>query len=147
MRAVLHRVLVPMALVAIGTVVAPAAAQPSIGWDTLDEVYVNSRTDRVVYPETVRALHGRTVRITGYLLPLDAHTTPRRFLLSALSLAECYFCQPTGPGTTVEVRSSRPIRMQTTRRVRIQGRLVLLARRGRYDDGLVYRLDNARVLR
>lgn len=139
----LHRTLVPLVLVASGAAVAQPAA---VGWGALDEVYVDPQTDRVVYPEAVGALHGRTVRVTGYLLPLDAHTSPRRFLLSALSLAECYYCEPTGPGTTIDVRAAESVRMQTTRRVRIEGRLVLLARRGRYNDGLVYRLDDARVV-
>ena len=134
------------ALSALVLEAAPVAAQTAVGWDRLDEVYVDSQSRRVVYSDAVGALHGRTVRVTGYLLPLDAHTSPRRFLLSYLSLAECYFCQPTGPGTTVEVRADRPVRMQTTARVEIEGRLVLLARRGRYDGGLVYRLEDARAI-
>ncbi|MEO0557205.1 MAG: DUF3299 domain-containing protein [Bacteroidota bacterium] len=143
MRIVVLVVLLPLTTVASSAV---SEAQTSLGWTTLDEVYVDPRTDRVVYPETIRPLRGETIRVTGFLLPLDAHTSPKRFLLSALSLADCFYCQPTGPGTTIEVRAAQPVRMQTTRPVRIEGRLVLLSYRGRYDGGLVYRLDRAQLI-
>ncbi|MEM1055417.1 MAG: hypothetical protein AAGI52_07810 [Bacteroidota bacterium] len=152
----LSSLFIPLAVVASGVLggceepvaggTAVTGAKTELDWNTLDEVYVGSE-DRVVYPETVRDLHGQPVGITGYLIPTDAHTSPSQFLLSALSFAECYYCQPTGPGTTVEVRSAQPVQMQTTEQVHIEGRLVLLARRGPYEDGLVYRLDRARATR
>jgi hypothetical protein len=120
---------------------APLAEREGVvSWRLLTAVTTRVRGNRVVptFPEGVRALDGRTVRIEGFMLPLEPGRPQRHFLLSAVPTT-CPFCVPAGPEGLVEVFASTPVRY-TVNAITVEGRFRALTQ-DRY--GLFYRLDDA----
>jgi len=74
------------------------------------------------YSEEARAIDGETVKMVGFLLPLDA--TGTRQLLSMVS-PNCPFCLPGGPNTFVELIADEPVEW-TDDAVVVSGRFELL---------------------
>jgi hypothetical protein len=74
------------------------------------------------YSEEVQAFDGETVKMVGFLLPLDA--AGNRFLLSMIS-PNCPFCLPGGPATFVELIADDPVEWSDDAVV-ISGRFELL---------------------
>ena len=111
-----------------------------VSWRLLSSVTTRVRGNRVVptFPDGVRALDGRTVRVEGFMLPLEPGRPQRHFLLSAVPTT-CPFCVPAGPEGLVEVFASTPVRY-TVDALTIQGRFRSMSN-DRY--GLFYRLDDA----
>ena len=54
------------------------------------------------FPADVTALDGQTVTLTGFMLPIDAKTRTKHFLLSKYTPV-CFFCPPGEPNEVVEV--------------------------------------------
>lgn len=81
-------------------------------WDTLmtSKVHVNGATGlyEISFSDGVKALEGKKIKISGFLLPLEATETFSRVLLSRKTPA-CFFCLPGGPNEIIEVHTARPI--------------------------------------
>ena len=90
------------------------------------------------FPAALRAFDGRTVKLQGYILPLQAGQAQRHFLLSAWS-PSCPFCQTAGPEAMVEVKMRAPVKY-SVEPVVVEGRLALLDNDA---GGLFYRLAEA----
>ena len=90
------------------------------------------------FPPEVKALNGRIVTLSGFMLPLDATDRSRHFLLSRYTPV-CFFCPPGAPNEVVEVaaRNGVPI---TDRMLTITGRLTLA---DGADKGLFFQIDQA----
>jgi hypothetical protein len=93
------------------------------------------------YPPAVKALAGRTVSISGFVLPLETKEGTRHFLLSKFTPV-CFFCPPGEPNEVVEVRSSGPVYPDNSE-VTVTGRFALQTRSG---DGMFFHLDGAEVI-
>jgi len=74
------------------------------------------------YSDEVRALVGETVKMVGFLVPLDAART--HVLLSMIS-PNCPYCLPGGPETFVELIADEPIEYSNDAVV-VTGRFELL---------------------
>jgi uncharacterized protein len=83
-------------------------------------------------------LNGRTVKLQGYILPLEVGQTHKRFLLSAWS-PSCPFCLTAGPVAMVEVKARKEVNY-SLEPVVVQGRLELLEND---PAGLFFRLVDA----
>ncbi|MEM6720731.1 MAG: hypothetical protein AAF611_15485 [Bacteroidota bacterium] len=90
-------------------------AQKKITWEDLSKVryekkYFPEYGEYFMYPhfsESVLALDGQKVSITGYFLNIDPEG--KLFVLSKGPMASCFFCGIGGPETAIEVQfSSRP---------------------------------------
>jgi hypothetical protein len=83
------------------------------------------------------ALDAKTVKVQGFMMPLEAGDKQRHFLLSAVPTS-CSFCVPAGPEGLVEVRTKQPVRY-TLEPVVVEGVLAVLT-----DDpyGLYYRVTD-----
>jgi uncharacterized protein len=90
------------------------------------------------YDKQVSALNGKTVKVQGFMLPLDMGDKQKRFLLSAAP-PHCTFCIPGGAETMIEVRAKNAVRYGFDVVV-LSGKLAVLK-----DDptGLYYRLTDA----
>ena len=88
----------------------------------------------------LRKEEGQHLSITGYMLPVEASTTSRHFVLTRRS-AGCPFCPPNEPTEAMEVFAARPV-AYTQAPVTAEGTLHLVARSG---QGLFFRLDGATV--
>jgi uncharacterized protein len=111
-----------------------------LSWQLLSSVTTKPVKNRLVptFPKPVQALNNQTVRVQGFMLPLEPGEKQRHFLLSAVPTS-CSFCVPAGPEGLVEVRSNVPVKY-TLEPVQVEGKLGVLQ-----DDpyGLYYRVVNA----
>jgi uncharacterized protein len=111
-----------------------------LSWKLLASVQTRMEKSRIVpsYPAEVQALNERTVRVQGFMLPLEPGDKQRHFLISSVPTT-CSFCVPAGPEGLIEVRSKTPVKY-TLEPVLLVGKLAVLR-----DDpyGLFYRIADA----
>jgi hypothetical protein len=111
-----------------------------VSWALLSSVQLKPERARVVpvFPPAVRALHDKTVKVQGFMLPLEPGERQRHFLLSSVPTT-CSFCVPAGPEGLVEVRTREPVKV-TVDAITVEGRMAVLG-----DDkfGLLYRVTEA----
>jgi len=82
-------------------------APVEITWDTLTDVsfedkYYSEFDQYLPFPTfgiSVKALAGKEVKITGYVIPIE----PERYILSQNPFASCFFCGGAGPETVLEL--------------------------------------------
>lgn len=82
-----------------------------VAWSTLTDITTKVDKKRIVpvYPAPVAALHQKTLRLQGYMMPLEPGENQRHFLLASVPLT-CGFCTPGGPESMVEVRTRTPVK-------------------------------------
>jgi len=116
----------------------------TVSWDDLAQVELvldENGMDMVPsFAEEVQNLRGKTVKVVGFLMPLDA--MGNRMLLSMVS-PHCPFCLPGGPESFVELKFDEPVDL-TIEPVVVEGELELLDQGW---NGYYYRMANARVVR
>lgn len=86
------------------------SAQTKVPWSTLEGVnysYVQNMDQNFwygepTYGEDVKALEGKTIEITGYVLPLDI--SGDNYVLSAFPFSSCFFCGGAGQESVMELR-------------------------------------------
>ena len=81
-------------------------AQEELLWDTLAdlEFVVNDGEWSVEFGETVKQLEGKSVRIIGFMMPLESSLEQKHFILSMLPLDGCQFCAPGTQAQFLEVK-------------------------------------------
>ncbi|MFN3860134.1 MAG: DUF3299 domain-containing protein [Roseateles sp.] len=111
-----------------------------LSWKLLSQVTAKADKQKLVpsFPAAVQALDRKTVKVQGFMMPLEAGDKQQHFLLSSVPTT-CSFCVPAGPEGLVEVRTTKPVRY-TLEPVIVQGQLAVLT-----DDpyGLYYRVVDA----
>jgi len=111
-----------------------------VSWALLSSVTAKTEKNKVVpvFPPAVQSLDDKSVKVQGFMLPLEPGEKQKHFLLSAVPTT-CSFCVPAGPEGLVEVRTSTPVKY-TVDAITVQGRLAVLK-----DDkyGLFYRVVDA----
>lgn len=114
-----------------------------LAWSVLSAVTTRTEKSRVIpiFPAAVQALDKKTVRVQGFMMPLEPGDRQRHFLLSSVPTT-CSFCVPAGPEGLVEVRTRNPVRY-TLEPVIVEGSLAVLS-----DDpyGLFYRVVDANAV-
>ena len=82
-----------------------------VAWSVLTDVTTRIENRRIVpvYPKAVAALNQKTLRLQGFMMPLEAGEQQRHFLLASVPLT-CSFCTPGGPESMVEVRTKTPVK-------------------------------------
>jgi hypothetical protein len=114
-----------------------------VAWPLLASVTSRAEKERVVpvFPQDVQALNNRTIKLEGFMMPLEAGEKQRHFLLSSVPVT-CAFCVPAGPEGLVEVRTRTPVKY-TLEPVLVEGRLAVL---NNDPYGLFYRIVDATPL-
>ena len=111
---------------------ASFSPQKEITWKDLAKVTFEDKYYEEVdayywYPtfsESVLALDGQDVAITGYVIPVDYESN--YYILSANPYASCFFCGNAGPETVVELELKSDDHYFTTdQRLGFKGRLKL----------------------
>lgn len=87
----------------------------------------------------VKALANTTVRVTGFVLPLDGLDMTMHFLLG-VNTPVCLYHPPGEPNEVMEVKSTRPVRW-TSSQATIEGRFELISNT---EQGIFFALNNAR---
>ncbi|MCM5679671.1 DUF3299 domain-containing protein [Schlegelella sp. S2-27] len=97
-----------------------------VSWKLLASVKTKTERNRVkpLFPDGVRALNKRTVKIQGFMMPLEPGDKQKHFLLSAVPTS-CAFCVPAGPEGLVEVKTRTPVRYSIDPVV-VEGQLAVL---------------------
>ena len=94
---------------------------------SFEEKYYEKIQQYLLYPtfgQSLKDLEGKTVYITGYVIPVEAE----RYVLSANPFASCFFCGNAGPETIVELELTSYDEMYYTDEWRtFQGRFQLNA--------------------
>jgi len=90
------------------------------------------------YVPGVKALNGKNVTISGFMLPLEPKDKFSHFLLGK-NAPTCAYCPPGGPNEVVEVFSSKPMTWNETL-VTISGTLILV---NDGKKGVFFQMKNA----
>ena len=111
-----------------------------VSWKTLAQVELVKAKDRYVpqFASSVTALDQKTVKMQGFMLPLQMGDKQSHFVLAAMPQT-CSFCMPGGPESMVEVKMKTPVKY-TFDAVILSGKLTVLK-----DDptDIFYRLTDA----
>jgi uncharacterized protein len=111
-----------------------------VSWRTLAQVELVKRNNKMVpaFSSPISALDGTSIKVQGFMIPLDIGDKQKRFLLVAAP-PHCSFCLPAGPDSMIEVRAKSDVRYGFEA-VSLSGKLQVLK-----DDpaGLFYRLTDA----
>lgn len=111
-----------------------------VPWSVLTAVKLKRDKNKIapVFNLEQIALRQKTVRVQGFMMPLDPGEKQTHFLISSVPLS-CNFCLPGGPESMVEVKTKTAVRYSMEPLV-IEGRFSVLE-----DDpyGLYYRLSDA----
>jgi hypothetical protein len=120
----------------------PDGGEGYLPWDDLLQAQV-SFDDMTLYaefPEAVSERSGETVKLSGFMMPLETGVTQRWFLLTSHP-PSCYFHVPGGPAGAVEVFAEEGIEVSWDPIV-LEGRFEALEK----SDSAVYRLSDARIV-
>ena len=109
-------------------------------WGVLRQTKVGEDAQRGLYtasfPAAVKALDGTNVQLSGFMLPIDAWTRSKHFLLSKYTPV-CFFCPPGEPNEVVEVTTAKPVPV-TEKLVTLSGKLTMT---DSSEKGLFFRID------
>lgn len=94
------------------------------------------------FPADVKSLVGTKVKISGFMLPLDAEDKFKHFLLSKRT-PTCPFCPPGEPNEIVEVFSTEPTEWDDGL-VTYEGEFKLIDNQ---DFGLFYQINQAKAVK
>ena len=93
------------------------------------------------YSDSVKALEGKSMAVTGFMMPLEGGEEQKHFLLCKRT-PTCPFCMPGGPTEVIEINSDTPVKWVDDM-VRIEGALKLLPAN---DNGMLYQLNGAKAV-
>lgn len=133
---------------AASTRAASTAAVNSDIWKALSSVTYTVTEDEYgelyvpEFSEQAQELAGKTVTVTGYVIPFEGLFKPKHVIVSSLPLASCFFCGSGGPETVMEVYLKEPIKY-TESLVAFKGKLKLNA--SDYEQ-LMYILEDAEFI-
>lgn len=152
------------AALALGTAIVPAQAQRSpalrpsesvwqpartppggTSWALLESTEEDQRTSGGViyskpkFPQSVRALGGRRIKVAGYMMPLQNSARQTHFVLLAYP-PDCPFHLNPAPDQFIEIRTSGPVAVKNGVAT-FEGTLVLT---GQDESGVFYQMTNAR---
>lgn len=117
----------------IALFISPAAqAQEENLWKTLSKITYEKKYDDLlgfkvdvpVFSKDIEKLEGKTVEVSGYIVPVEGYKSHSEFVFSAYPYNMCFFCGGAGPETVMEVTSTEPVKY-TTDKVRLRGKLSL----------------------
>ncbi len=112
-------------------------------WRELQSAQLHYVGERLLprFPAEISALDRKTVRLIGFMMPLEASMKVRHFLLTG-NPPSCFFHVPGGPAGAVEVRLEQGIEPTWDPMV-VEGKLRLVRES---DNGVIYQLDAARQI-
>jgi uncharacterized protein len=111
-----------------------------VPWSVLTAITTKTEKNKIlpVFGKDQLALHQKTQKIQGFMMPLEPGERQRHFLLTSVPLS-CSFCLPGGPESMIEVRTKTPVKY-SLEPVVVEGKFLVLN-----DDpyGLYYRITDA----
>ncbi len=119
------------------------AIEGGIAWDELMQARLEYKDMSLVatFPESIQKKAGETVKLTGFMMPLEPEMTQKHFLLTS-NPPSCFFHVPGGPAGSVEVLAPEGVEVSWNPIV-LEGRF---EPQETSDIGVVYRLLDARIV-
>jgi uncharacterized protein len=109
-------------------------------WSLLTSLQTKTEKNKIVPVFSIpqMALHLKTQKVQGFMMPLEPGEKQRHFLLTSVPMS-CSFCLPGGPESMIEVRTKTAVKY-TLEPVVVEGKFAVLT-----DDpyGLYYRVTDA----
>lgn len=101
-------------------------------WKTLSKITYEKKFDELlgfkvdvpVFGDDTKALEGKIVEVSGYIVPVEGYKSHTEFVFSAYPYNMCFFCGGAGPETVMEVTSKEPVKY-STERIKLRGKLLL----------------------
>lgn len=114
-----------------------------IGWDELMQAQLAYEDFNLIasFPDSIKARAGKTVKLSGFMMPLDPDLEQKHFLLTS-NPPSCFFHIPGGPAGSVEILADKGIEVSWDPIV-VEGRFEPLESS---ENGVVYRLVDARQI-
>jgi uncharacterized protein len=111
-----------------------------VSWKLLSSVQTRAEKNRIapVFSDAITAMNDKTVRVQGFMMPLEPGERQKHFLLSAVPTT-CGFCVPAGPQGLIEVRSKIAVKY-SIEAVVVEGKFAALTND---QYGLFYRVTDA----
>lgn len=111
-----------------------------VSWKLLSSVQTRNEKNRIapVFSEAITTLNDKTVKVQGFMMPLEPGERQKHFLLSAVPTT-CSFCVPAGPQGLIEVRTKIPVKY-SIEPVVVEGKFAALTND---QYGLFYRVTDA----
>lgn len=102
--------LLPTAQISTKISTLPAAEPVKLSWEILRDVTFKKKwyaeeSVYMLYPtfgQSIQKLSGKTVDLTGYILPVDLESNT--YVLSAFPYSACFFCGGAGPESVVSLK-------------------------------------------
>ena len=119
-------------------------SQGGLRWEALMQARLSFDEEGVAgaeIPPDIAAQDGQTVKLIGFMMPLEAEQKQKHFLLTS-NPPNCFFHIPGGPAGAVEVFSESGIEASWDP-VLLEGRFETVQRS---EVGVIYRLHQARVI-
>lgn len=114
----------------------------ALDWDQLMQADIEwGETVSATFPEAVRAKDGQTVKLAGFMMPLEMKQEQDRFVMTS-NPPSCFFHIPGGPAGAVEVLAKAPIEVVWDPIV-LEGRFEVV---DTGTTGALYRLHDARLV-
>jgi hypothetical protein len=111
-------------------------------WGTLLEskIAYSSKPPHITatFPPDIKAMNGKTVTASGFVLPLDASEHTSHFLLSKRT-PTCPFCPPGEPNEVIEVYCNKPIKFDDSM-ISVTGKFGLT---NNTDNGVFFTMKQA----
>ena len=120
--------------------IAPAGTVP---WQLLQQAKTIQKPDKKygpVFNAQIKELNSQSVKLYGFMMPLDQSDKQSRFLLSPFP-PHCAFCMPGGPESLVEIVASTPVKF-TWEPIVVSGKMHVLD-----NDIVYYRLTDAQSVK
>jgi len=140
-----------LCLLAFGTLTA-AAADPAPAQAVKFEQLAKTVTkgDKPVFPEELRKLDGKRVRLTGFVAPYDDPEKMTKFLLTKAAVG-CFFCNPPDENGVVLVRrgaKDKPLKYDSDS-ISVEGTLHLTGPDAKDEEAqqFLFTLDDATVVK
>jgi uncharacterized protein len=115
-----------------------------VPWSMLTSIKTKTDNKKIlpVFNMEQMALHQKTQKIQGFMMPLEPGEKQKHFLLTSVPMS-CSFCLPGGPESMIEVRTKTPVKY-TLEPLVVEGTFAVLN-----DDpyGLYYRITDAATVK
>ena len=121
----------------------PQTLEAGLNWSSLMQAkleFVDGEVE-VVFPEEIKHQNGETVKVSGFIMPLDPDLKQRHFLLTS-SPPHCFFHIPGGAAGVIEVFSEDGVESSWDP-VMLEGKLELVEVS---TTGIIYQLKDAEVV-
>lgn len=118
-----------------------------IAWEVLEETQAvewvnplsNTRHLRPEFSASVEALDGKSVLVSGFMMPLDENSPSQKRFLLFKNQPDCWFHMTAGPTNFIDVRTDKPLAV-TDHPLALRGTFRLVRAQ---SGGIFYQLENA----